>query len=232
MAKKKPEINPLDIDIKRTVSNGKIYEMVDLDTYGANPEKYIGRNDVGIEIEDKDHNETLVLPLRDTYSGNPITPGVYNAGEIDFIIMPDDITYQKYIPGKTVELSNKMDAKKIIESGEILSRLDEPFITTPDEITKIPVTSMDEPEMRALKTAINEKHIDIDKYANRFGNNFPNDKRQLRNNQVTLNIIKRFCNNMDMEAQLIIRDKSADVPNPLGKEIIVSLTDGFMDDDN
>ena len=227
---KHQDIKPLDIDIKRTISNGKIYEMVDLDTYSTNPDKYIGRQDVGIEVYDENHKETLVLPLRDSYSGNPITPGVYNAGEIDFTLMPDDITYKKYIPGKTIELSNKMDAKKMIESGESLSRLDEPFITTPDEITRIPVTSLDEPEMRALKTAINEKHVDLDKYAGRFSNNYPNDKRQLKNNQVTLNIIKRFCNNMDMEALLIIRDKSPDVPNPLGKDIIVSLTEGYMEE--
>lgn len=224
------QIKPLDIDIKRTISNGRIYEMVDFDTYGKNPEKYIGRNDVGIEVEDKVHDETLVLPLRDTYSGNPITPGVYNAGAIDFTVMPDQSNYQKYIPGKTVSLGSKMDAKEIIESGESLSRLDEPFITTPDNITTIPVTSMDEPEMRGLKQAINEKHVDLDKYAGRFGNNFPNDKRQLRNNAVTLNIIKRFCNNMDMDAILIFKDKRKDVPNPIGREIVVSLTDGYTDE--
>ena len=224
------DIKPLDITIKRTVSNGKIYEMVDFETYGANPEKFIGRNDVGIEVYDESHKETLVLPLRDTYSGNPITPGVYNAGPIDFTIMPDKSTYKKYIPDKIVSLSNTMDAKKLIESGETISRLDEPFITTPDNITKVPITSLDEPEMRALKTAINEKHIDIDKYSGRFDKNFPNDKRQLKNNQVTLNIIKRFCNNLDMEALLTIRDKGPNVPNPLGKDIVVSLTDGYTEE--
>ena len=80
------------------------------------------------------------------------------------------------------------------------------------------------------KVCYNEKHIDIDKYSNRFGSNYPNDKRQLRNNQVTLNIIKRFCKNMDMEALLIIRNKSEDVPNPLSKDIVVSLTDGYLDE--
>ena len=162
------KIKPLDITVKRTVSNGKIYEMVDLEEYGNHPEKYLGRSDVGIIVEDKEHDVDLILPLRDSYNGNPITPGVYNAGCIDFTIMPDQASYKKYIPGKTVSLSNKMDAKQIIESGEALSRLDEPFITTPDNITVVPITSMDEPEMRALKTAINEKHIDLDKYANRF----------------------------------------------------------------
>jgi hypothetical protein len=122
-----------------------------------------------------------------------------------------------------------MNVKELIESGESLLKLDEQFITTPDNITKIPVTSLDEPEMKAIKTAINEKKVDIDKYAGRFGANFPNDKRQLKNNQITLNIIKRFCNNMDMEALLVIKDKNSNVPNPLNKEIVVSLTEGYME---
>jgi hypothetical protein len=80
--------------------------------------------------------------------------------------------------------------------------------------------------------ALNEKNMDLDKYAGRFSQNFPNDKRQLKNTSVTLHILKRFCANMDMEALLTIRDKSPDVPNPIGKEITVSLTDEFVDDDD
>ena len=223
-------IAPIDMNIKRTISNGKIYEMVDLETYGAHPDQYVGRLDVGIEIHDDEHDEDLVLPLRDSYHGTPITPGVYNAGAVDFTVMPDEANYQKYIPEKTVTLSNKMDAKQIIESGEILVKLDEPFITTPDNITTVPIMSVDEPEMRAIKLAINDKHIDFDKYANRFGPNFPNDKRQLKNNQITLNIVKRFCNNLDIEAVLVLRNKNDNVPNPLSEDIVVSLTDGFSED--
>lgn len=224
------KIKPLNIKVRRAVSNGHLYELVSLEEYGKHPEKYVGRNDVGIEVHDDVHDIDLVLPLRESYNGNPITPGVYNAGPIDFHVMPDEGMYEKYIPGKIVSLSNKMNAKKLIESGETISRLDEPFITTPDNITVIPITSLDEPEMRALKMAINGKHIDIDKYGPRFGINYANDKRQLKNNQVTLNILKRFCANMDMEATLTLRDKNKDVPNPLGKEITVSLTDEFVND--
>ena len=223
--KKDERIKPLDINIRRTISNGKVLEVVDYDTYGKNPEKYIGRNDVGIEVEDKKHGETLVLPLRDTYSGNPISPGVYNAGPLDFYVMPDEATYKKYIPGKTVSLSNTMDAKELIEAGESLSRLDEQFITTPDNITRIPVTSLDEPEMKGLKTAINEKNIDLDTYSARFGNNYPNDKRQLQNHGATLNIIKRYGKNLDMEVLLVFKNRNDNVPNPLKKDIVVSLTE-------
>ena len=78
--------------------------------------------------------------------------------------------------------------------------------------------------------ALNAKHIDIDKYAGRFGENFPNDKRQLKNNNATLKIIKRFCENCDMEAILIFKDKNPDVPNPMNKEVVVSLTEPVSDE--
>ena len=78
--------------------------------------------------------------------------------------------------------------------------------------------------MVALKMALNSKHIDIDKYAGRFGDNYPNDKRQLKLESATLKIIKRFCENCDMDAILILKDKDENVPNPMGKEIKVSLT--------
>ena len=219
------KIKPLDITIKRTAINGKLVESVDFESYGNNPNKYLGRDDVGIEIED--NGNTLVLPLKDSYNGNPISPGIYYAGEISFTVLPDKLTYNKYIPEQTITLSNKLDAKKIIENSELINRLDEPFITTPDSITRIPVTSLDEPEMKALKEMINNKNIDLDTYSSRFGANYPNDKRQLKENSATLKIIKRFCNNLDVEALLVLRNKNDNVPNPLDKEIVVSLTESY-----
>ena len=224
------EFAPINLKIKKTVSNGKVYEMVELEEYHKNPKAYLGRHDVGIVV--KQNGEDIVIPLRENYTNNPISPGVYNAGCIDFIVEPDESSHSKYVPEQIVSFDSNMDAQKIIESGEQLRRLDEPFITTPDNITKIPISVDDQPEMKVLKMALNEKNMDFDKYANRFGQNFPNDKRQLKNNSVTLNIIKRFCANMDMEAILTLRDKSPDVPNPIGHDITMSLTDEYTEEDN
>ena len=83
-----------------------------------------------------------------------------------------------------------------------------------------------------IKKAINDKHCDMDKYDTRFGDNYPNDKRQLKNSDVTLKIINRYCENLDMEAILTIRDKEPGVPNPLGHPISISLMTGeFLDVD-
>ena len=222
-------IPPLNITVKKAVSNGQVYELLTYEEYCENPKRYLGRSDVGISFDYKD-GQQVVIPLRDEYVENPVSPGVYNAGVIDFIHMPDDSIAQKYIPDKIVSISNLDDVQNLIKSGEEIKKLDEPFITTPDEITQIPINIDDQPEMKALKMALNEKNMDLDKYSGRFGVNFPNDKRQLKNNSVTLNILKRFCANMDMEAVLTLKDKNPDVPNPIGREISVSLTDEFVDE--
>lgn len=219
-----------DISVKRTVVNGKVMEMVEYDEFTKDPERYLCRSDIGIVVHRDTEEDDIVIPLRNSYNGNPISPGVYNAGCIDFWVLPDATNEFKYKPEKIVELSNKMDAKQIIESGETIDHLDEPFILSSDDVTLLNIRQEDEPEMIALKQAINAKHMDLDMYSNRFGPNYPNDKRQLRGNSVTLNIIKRFCKNLDMEAELTIRDKNADVPNPMGKEVTISLTDYFVEE--
>ena len=158
----------LNMNIMKAVANGQVYEVITYDEYCENMNRYLGRSDIGIMF-DHGNDEKVILPLRSEYVEKPISPGVYNAGPIDFINMPDESVAQKYIPNKIISISNLDDVQDIIKSGEEIKRLDEPFITTPDEITQIPINIEDQPEMKALKMALNEKHMDIDKYANRFG---------------------------------------------------------------
>jgi hypothetical protein len=225
------EIPTLDVNLKRAVSNGQVYEVLSEEEYFKEAYKYVNRHDIGILKEYKGSN--VVIPLRTEDNPSPVSPGLYHApnSPIAFEKMPDDTVLHKYIPDKIVSINNLSNVQEIINTSEEIRKLDEPFITTPDEITKIPIRPDDQPEMVCLKSAINAKNIDIDKYANRFSSNYPNDKRQLRNTSVTLNIIKRFCANMDMEAILTLKDKAPDVPNPIGKEISVSLTDEFIDEE-
>lgn len=222
------ELKPLDITIKRCVINGQMLDVVTYDEYAKNP---ANRNTSTGVIENKDGID-LILPYRGKrQSSAPTLPGIYNAGCIDFVVFPTKQAESQYKATNIIELSNKNSMKEILEKEETISRLSEPWITSPDNITVFPIDEDDQPEMRCLKTALNEKQIDFDKYAVRFKDNFPNDKRQLKNNSVTLNIIKRFCTNCDMEAVLILRDKNPNVPNPIGREISVSLTEDYYDMD-
>ena len=216
------EMKPAYLSVTKSAANGQVYDVISYDEYGKNFDMYNGRTDVAVSANCR--GKDIILPIKGKYSGNPISPGVYDAGCVDFFNYPDETTIERYVPTNTVHMSNREDIGNLIKSGEIAKRLDEPFITTPDNITNIPIKETDQPEMVALKTALNSKHIDIDKYAGRFGDNYPNDTRQLKLESATLKIIKRFCENCDMDAVLILKDRDKDVPNPMNREIRVSLT--------
>lgn len=220
-------INPLNIKISRCVLDGQMYELHSYEDFIK--EKNIVPNSALLE---EYNGEKIVLPYRGNYDTQTThLPGIYNAGCIDIVVMPNEEDRIKFTPSKIVEMSNNNSIKEILERKDVIAHLDEPWITSPDNITQFNITEDDKPEMICLKTALNAKHVDIDKYAPRFKDNFPNDKRQLKNNGATLNIIKRFCENMDMECLLTLRDKNPDVPNPIGQEITISITDNYPSDE-
>lgn len=221
---------PLNISVTKAPINGQTFDIIEYEEYRANFDAYYGRSDVAIAVDYRGRD--MMLPLRGAYNGSTI-PGVYNAGCIDFIVKPEEGFADKYIPdpSSVICLSNTDDIRELIMKEDSVKKLDEPFITTPDNITNIPINPNDQPEMVCLKKALNAKKIDIDKYAGRFGDNYPNDKRQLKSKGATLNIIKRYCKNCDMEALLILRDANPDVPNPMNTEICVSLTSLAEEDD-
>ena len=227
------EIPPLNISVTKAAVNGQVVDVVDYKDYSIDPDAYAGRSDVGIPAVNTDGTE-LLLPARGDYNPNATLPGYYNAGSVDFVIYPDPALQERYIPRDFITMSNNDDIVTLIKRGEAVNKLDESFITTPDSVTHIPIKDTDQPEMKGLKMALNAKHIDLDKYAGRFKDNYPNDKRQLKNSNATLKIIKRFCENCDMEALLIFRDKNDHVLNPMNTEIVVSLTDGsgYYDDED
>ena len=224
------EIPPLKVSITKAAINGQVVDVVDYDEYSSHIDCYSGRNDVAIPVDMK--GREILLPVKGRYSSNVTLPGVYNAGCVDFLIYPDEAFAERYIPKDFISMSNTDDIRELIKNGDAARKLDEPFITSPDSITCIPIKDTDQPEMKGLKMALNAKNIDIDKYAARFGDNYPNDKRQLKNSNATLKIIKRFCENCDMEAILTFRDKNPDVPNPMNTEITVSLTDEIDEEDS
>lgn len=84
----------------------------------------------------------------------------------------------------------------------------------------------DAPEMRALKECIIAKEIDLDKYSERFGVNYPNDKRKLKDPDITSYLLKRFCSNLDIDVDMVFRDKEGDIANPMNKEIRINLVPG------
>ena len=221
-------IPPINISVTKAAVDGHVVDVVDYEEYRKNYESYKNRNDVSVPVDFK--GREILLPVKGDYNGESVTPGIYNAGCIDFIKYPEEDFVERYTAKNSITMNNSDDIRDLIIAGEAAKKLDEPFITMPDNVTNIPIRETDHPEMVALKLALNAKHIDIDKYAGRFGDNYPNDKRQLKSSSATVKIIKRFCKNCDMEAILTFKDKSPDVPNPMNKEISVSLTEPFDDE--
>lgn len=221
------EIPNLNISVTKAAINGQVVDVISTENYFENPDLY---KNSSYAMRSK-QNKNILLPIKNEYSDNCTIPGIYSLGNVACVeILPDEAFEKRYIPDQYISMSNKDDIVDIIKKMDAVKKLDEPFITSPDNITNIPIRDNDQPEMKALKMALNAKNIDIDKYAGRFGENFPNDKRQLKNNNATLKIIKRFCENCDMEAILIFRDKNENVPNPMNKEIMVSLTEPVSDE--
>ena len=116
---------------------------------------------------------------------------------------------------------DKLDAVKKLES-DVLTSVDNIFIAKIDP--------SDTPEMVALKTAVNEKHIDLDKYAYRFGANYNNDKRLFNKPNISLGMLKRVATALDMQVTLSIKDVP-EAPNPIGRDIVVDITSNSSDDE-
>ena len=227
MENKLPEIN-----IKRCVLNGQTMDILDYKTYGQHPELARTAQSSTVIETTTDSGKTIVLPYKGNRPASESIPGVYDCGPIDIIVMPKEELENDYVPNDVVIFSSRDGIKNIQDKQEKLARLTEPWIINSDNVTVIGIEETNQPEMVGLKTVINEKKIDLDKYASRFGENFPNDKRQLKNDSLTLKILKRFCANLDVEAELVFRDKNPNVPNPINREIVVSLTENYEDDED
>jgi hypothetical protein len=226
MEAKLPEFN-----IKRCVFNGQSVDILDYESYGKNPELARTAPSSTVIEATTESGKNIVLPYKGKRPASESVPGVYDYGPMDIIIMPKEEFENDYIPNDVVIFNSKDGIKNIQDKQEKLAKLTEPWIVNSDNITVVGIEDTNQPEMVGLKTAINEKQIDLDKYASRFGDNFPNDKRQLKNDSLTLKILKRFCTNLDIEAELVFRDKNPNVPNPINREIVVSLTENYEDDE-
>ena len=172
----------------------------------------------------------FVYPIRNPASD--IRPGMYCLGlGMDWFKPPmNKYEIQDYSQTNIIDFSEAKNFRDVIANQERLNREERSILTTINSLTVPTIQDSDEPAMVALKEAIIAKHIDLDSYDYRFGqSNFPNDKRLLKKDSISLKKLVAYCNALDIKATLTLKDVNPDVPNPMGKEITCDLNSTAMD---
>lgn len=204
----------------------KMYDVATVEEYKKLGQNVFNPNFTAINI----HGQ--VLPVRTCIDDN--RPGVYfSNGPVILVNKPDIEDAKYYSESNIVDYSKPDDIRGIIRNNEIVRDMENEILTDKDNISRFKIGDYDSPALAALKQAINLKEVDMDKYKPRF-NQFNNDIRVLtkpENTTITMGKLVDFCNNMDIEAELILRDKP-DAPNPMSREVTVNLTDVEKGGDN
>lgn len=203
---------------------GRLYDAVQLEDYYSNREAYTP-NQTAIII---DNNALPVISANDINNrvGICLTPG-HIFSKIN-LPKTEDECYE-YSMDKAINLSNSKDIKELLEKQEAVRNIEYDMLTNVDNITNPRIGSNDTPAAKAIKEAVLCKHIDLDKYEARFGSNYPNYKRLLLKDRISIGMLTIMCDALDIRATLTLTDKNPDVPNPINKTIQVELTGGDAD---
>ena len=211
------------MDIKKARVDGKLVDLITAKEY---KKELFGNSSTAIEMEVDGDN--YVLPVR---SLSDDRPGFYDTGAVSFIKLPEDCTDEDvkkedylYDQIPVYDFGNAKGIGDVLNTQAQIRGMEADLLTDIDSIYHPIRHDEDTPEMKAIKDAIDLKGCDINKYSGRYGENFLNDKRILKGKDITLKKLVSHAQNLDMEVELIIRDKSPDVPNPMGVEVRAILT--------
>ena len=208
---------------KKMRINDRIYDVTSLAEYTQFKDAFISQYTA---IHDPETN--LVLPIKNRYDDGP---GIVIGNGVSYVEEPEEEELEDYLDKSIIDFDNSKSIHDMMEKQRIVRTLERDILTSPDNIFMPKIFDDDSPEMKALKTAVLDKHIDLDKYEPRFGSNYNNDKRLFNKNTISLSMMKRMCEALDIEATLILADKNDDVPNPIGRTIEVKLTGGLSSDE-
>lgn len=202
-----------------------MYDVVSLEEYINNKELYLPRYTA---IHDQENG--LVLPIK-TQSNETDTCISVESGMSYVLNLPEDTS--EFSDKNIIDLENNSSIGELIKKQDMVRGLERDILMAPDpdDIFRPKIFDDDAGEMKALKEAVICKGIDLDKYAPRFGANFNNDKRLFNKPTISLAMLKRMCEALDIEASISLKDKSSTVPNPIGKTIEVKLT-GISEEDS
>jgi len=199
----------------------KIYDVITMEEYNQNKES-LNLSFTAI----KDEESKKVYPIR---GKNDDRPGIYMQGLINIFKDPE-AEDTEYSVDNIINFDDAKSLKEVIKKQSELKSMERIILTNPDNIFSPRIGENDSPEMVGLKKAVIAKHIDLDKYSSRFGNNYSNDKRLFNDETITMSKLKTMFKALDIKATLIIEDKNDSIPNPIGEQIYVELTGGESDE--
>ena len=212
--------------------DGKIYKAYDYAVYNQYREELESLPNVAIRFQ-KNDGSVEVLPVRGPINGSMNKPGVYTGKQVDIFSHPEteeEKTEYNPKPGdRYFDFGDVKTIQEYLDKADQLCEIKNQILESPDNLTIAPLRPNDEPAMRGLKLAINAKGIDLDKYKDRFGVNYPNNKRKLTDTSITLFQMERFCECLDMDMDITLRDKEGNIANPMKKKITVNVYPGNGD---
>lgn len=203
--------------MKKAQLKKQLYTVCSMDEYTSNKDLY---NSKFTAIENE--NTGVVLPLRGSTDS---APGIYYQDDamVCYVNKPEDP--ENYSTDNIIDFSNPKSIDEIFEKNQLIRDIRNDIPATSDDIFYLKIGEADTPEMKALKNAINIKQVDRKQYEDRF-DQYQNDMRLLRGSTITLSKLVSICTAFDISADLTLRDRSYDIPNPMNTEITVDLTEG------
>lgn len=209
------------VDKREIYIKGRLYEVADVEHYVKHQDAYLNGY-TAVDI-----GQDMIYPVIPSTSMDAGIVIRKNA-PFNYVRKPDDNEAAQYDRSCVIDYRDATNYREFVEKQNMVRELEKDILTSPDNIYVPPEDPDDSPAMKALKQAVIAKHIDLDKYAPRLGSNYNNDKRIFNKSSISLPMIVRMANALDIKASLVLEDQTTDsgdtVPNPMGDSIIVELT--------
>lgn len=212
----------MNLDFKKIVIDGKNMSVVSMEEFNKMYKNKSLDTDIAVEF-----NNDYVLP----YSKHIKTTPCAIPGDLCVrgVLPTTKEDKEKYSVKRVVNFSSASSFKDVLNNVYKIKEEKNAGLTIVNDCLHLDIYDEDTPELRIIKQAINDKHIDPDSYKNKFpsSSDFNNDMRALKsasNHSISFFKAKRILNSFDIDGEFIIRDKK-DAVNPIGREYSIKLTE-------
>lgn len=203
------------MSVQKANINGFMYDVINTEEFYQNPDFYTNKYTA------LRPGDGYIYPIR---TRNEQGPGFYVTGGLDFFVIPMGEQCNTFSQQHVIDFKEPHNYAEYMLAQQKFMSAERSILTTIDNVFAPDIGDNDTPEMKAVKQAINDKHIDLDKYESRFGPNYNNDKRLLRRDSITFGKLRSICDALDIKATIILEDANPDVPNPIGRIITAEIT--------